>query len=138
MQKQVTFTGMLSGQIKTSAIANADLFVLPTHSENFGIVVAESLAHEVPVITTKGAPWEDLIKYDCGWWIDNERNSLKNALIEAMNLSEDKRRQMGINGKIMVEKKYSWNFLSQKMSKVYSWILGTGNLPDCIEFSISR
>ncbi len=138
LQTQVTFTGMLSGETKASALGNADLLVLPTHSENFGIVIAESLAHAVPVITTKAAPWQDLIEYDCGWWIDNDRNSLKETLIEAMNLSDRERKKMGRNGKTMVEKKYSWDSIAQEMSKVYYWILGGGNAPNCIEFCISK
>jgi glycosyltransferase involved in cell wall biosynthesis len=39
-------------------LRSADIMVLPTYSENFGIVVAEALALGVPVITTTGTPWK--------------------------------------------------------------------------------
>ncbi len=132
LTKQVTFTGMLSGERKIAALSQSDLFVLPTHSENFGIAIAESLAYGVSVITTKAAPWKDLIDYDCGWWIYDDKNDLKKALIEAMNLSDEERKEKGYRGRIMVEKKYSWSVIAEEMSTVYHWILGDGDYPNCI------
>jgi glycosyltransferase involved in cell wall biosynthesis len=129
---QVTFTGMLSGEKKTSALTNADLFVLPTHSENFGIAIAESLAYGVPVITTQEAPWEDLLTYDCGWWIEDNQLALKTALIEAMKLSDSQRQTMGRKGRTMVQNKYSWDFVGKQMAEVYHWILRGGTTPNCI------
>lgn len=128
----VTFTGMLSNEPKSSALGNADLFVLPTHSENFGIAVAESLAHGVPVITTKEAPWQELITHHCGWWIDDTSEALETALIEGLEMSSEKRRDMGLSGRKLVEDRYSWNFIAQQMSEVYYWLLGKGIAPDCI------
>ena len=58
---RVTFCGPLYGEDKYGVMATASLFVLPTRNENFGIVVAEALACGVPVITTKGAPWSELL-----------------------------------------------------------------------------
>ncbi|MDY7020966.1 MAG: glycosyltransferase, partial [Cyanobacteriota bacterium] len=132
LTEKVTFTGMLSGERKITALSQSDLFVLPTHSENFGIAIAESLAYSVPAITTKGAPWKDLIDYDCGWWIDDNQKALKEALLEAMKLSDQERQEMGYRGRIMVDEKYSWGVIAEEMSKVYHWILGNGDRPSCI------
>ncbi|WP_413167495.1 glycosyltransferase [Capilliphycus salinus ALCB114379] len=134
LTKQVTFTGMLSGELKVAALSQSDLFVLPTHSENFGIAIAESLAYGVPAITTKGAPWKDLVEYRCGWWIDDHQNALKEALIEAIQLSDRERQEMGFRGRIMVEQKYSWGVIAEEMSKVYHWILGEGDRPSSVDF----
>jgi glycosyltransferase involved in cell wall biosynthesis len=138
LEKRVTFTGMLSGQSKASALSNADLFVLPTHSENFGMVIAESLAHAVPAITTKEAPWEDLVKYGCGWWIEDNQQALATALVEGMQLSDRERKEMGMKGRLLVKTKYSWDFVADEMSKVYRWILGGGTVPTCVHFYTSR
>ena len=66
----VSFVGPIDGQRKQSAFFNADLFVLPTYSESFGMVIAEALAHGLPVLTTTGAPWSMLPQRGCGWWVD--------------------------------------------------------------------
>lgn len=134
LTQSITFTGMLSGQQKFSALSNADVFVLPTHSENFGIAVAESLAYGVPVITTKGAPWEDLQHYGCGWWIEDNQQALKQALVDAMQMSEKQRQVMGLKGRDLVQAKYSWNSIAKEMANVYQWIIGGGEPPNCIQF----
>jgi glycosyltransferase involved in cell wall biosynthesis len=54
------FVGEVDDQRKWQEYVNADLFVHPSHSENFGISIAEALAAGLPVITTKGAPWSEL------------------------------------------------------------------------------
>lgn len=134
LQPQVTFTGMLSGEQKASALCNADLFVLPTHSENFGIAIAESLAYGVPAITTKGAPWKDLESYGCGWWIEDNQQALMDALVEAMEMPDSKRQAMGLQGRNLVKTKYSWNAIANNMANVYNWILDGGEAPSCVQF----
>lgn len=135
LRQQVTFTGMLSGQLKYSALTNADLFVLPTHSENFGIAIAESLAYGVPVVTTKGAPWQELETYNCGWWIEDNQPALAIALAEAMKMSAQERQQMGSRGKNLVQAKYSWKAIAKDMASFYHWILNGGEPPSCMKFS---
>ena len=135
LEKKVTFTGMLSGNIKASALSNADLFVLPTHSENFGVAVAESLAYRVPVITTKGAPWQDLLEYKCGWWIEDNQRDLAITLTEAMQLEDRERQEMGSRGRLMVENKYSWDSVAGEMAALYRWVLTGGLAPNCIQLT---
>ena len=71
LEGRFVFTGALSDDEKWAACARADLFALPTYSENFGIVVAEALWAGVPVITIKGTPWQELEERKCGWWMPN-------------------------------------------------------------------
>ncbi|BBD57375.1 putative glycosyltransferase [Nostoc sp. HK-01] len=132
LKQQVTFTGMLSGQLKYSALTNADLFVLPTHSENFGIAIAESLAYGVPVVTTKGAPWQELETHSCGWWIEDNQQALAITLTEAMKISAAERQKMGDRGRNLVQTRYSWNSVAKQMSDFYYWILGGGEPPICV------
>lgn len=80
LTKRVTFLGYREGEAKTMAFTQCDLFILPTHSENFGIVIAEALAHGTPVLTTRGAPWEKVIEKECGVWTDLSVESLAEAI----------------------------------------------------------
>jgi len=131
LEDQFIFTGALNDDEKWAAYARADLFVLPTYSENFGIVVAEALWAGVPVITTKGTPWGELETAKCGKWIDLPTEGsnpsawpvLVAALREMMSLSDDERRQMGTNGRRLVEERYTWAAVVKKMSDRYGNII---------------
>ena len=109
------FVGPKYGDELQREYASADLFVLPTHSENFGSVVIEALAHSVPVITTKGAPWQELEARGCGWWIDIGVEPLAKVLKEAIATPDEKRREMGLRGRKLVEEKYIWAVVTEKI-----------------------
>ena len=121
------FTGALDDDAKWNAYARADLFVLPTYSENFGIVVAEALWAGVPVITTKGTPWYDLEAGAdgpaCGWWIDlPPKGSLERALGDAMSADAAVLGEMGRRGHDLVSRKYTWQAVVRPMVEGYGRI----------------
>jgi glycosyltransferase involved in cell wall biosynthesis len=130
-----TFTGPVENQSKYSLYALCDIFVLPTHSENFGIVVAEALAAAKPVITTKAAPWSDLQKYNCGWQVDCDAESLRQQLRSAMLLLDKQRDQMGQRGRQLVKQKFSWTAIANSMIATYAYLMGSATKPDCIILS---
>ncbi|MEJ0067079.1 MAG: glycosyltransferase, partial [Caulobacteraceae bacterium] len=67
---RVCFGGPVYGAEKAKVLREADLFVLPTRNENFGLAVAEALAAGIPAIVSRGAPWSGLETERCGWWVD--------------------------------------------------------------------
>ena len=123
LQDQFIFSGPLNDDEKWQAYARADLFVLPTYSENFGIVVAEALWAGVPVITTKGTPWSELGERNCGWWINIGVDHLADALKDAMLLDDAQRHQMGARGRLLVQEKYTWGAVVKAMLKGYAEVL---------------
>jgi glycosyltransferase involved in cell wall biosynthesis len=133
LMDQVTFTGMLSGRDREAALANSDLFVLPTHSENFGIAIAEALAFGLPVITTKGAPWKELTAHKCGWWIDLGDAELMQCLKSALSLSKAELSAMGERGRTLMARKYSWTEVAEQMKRSYEWLLSPDDMPGCIQ-----
>ena len=133
LQEDVVFTGMIEGADRDCLLGRSDLFVLPTHSENFGLVIAESLAAGVPVITTRGAPWEELATSRSGWWID--LRDLKPTMEEAMALPADARRDMGRRGRELVSGKYSWNLVASQMAEFYRWCHSAGPVPSFLHLA---
>lgn len=132
---RITFAGPVSDEEKWSVYRSADLFVLPTHSENFGIVVAEALAAGVPVITTTGTPWRELVTHECGWWVDPETEAIGQALSEAVQVTDETRRAMGQRGRQLVEDRYSWRGVAEQMVATYRWLADEGGRPGCIQAS---
>lgn len=137
LSDQFVFTGALDDEKKWETYGRADLFVLPTYSENFGIVVAEALWAGVPVITTQGTPWSDLVSHNCGWWIDlpegdglTKWDALDKALADAAKLHRQPQpststplSSMGANGHRLVERKYTWKAVVGAMKHGYEQIL---------------
>lgn len=130
---EIEFLGMIEGAAKRSAFETAKLFVLPSYSENFGIVVAEALAYGLPVITTTGAPWRELVEHDCGWWVSPGVEGLCDALSSAMDKSSGELSEMGRRGRELVIDKYSWSDAGKSSLDAYEWLLGRRGLkPSCI------
>lgn len=131
--ERLSIEGPVYNGVKLATYRAADLFVLPTLNENFGVAVAEALAAEVPVISTKGAPWSGLVAEGCGWWIDHGVEPLVHALRTAMEMPSLHLAEMGRKGRNWMERDFSWSGVATEMRAVYAWLRGEGPMPTCIE-----
>lgn len=119
----IRFEGGVYGERKWELYRTADCFILPTHSENFGLVVAEALASGTPVITTKGTPWSELESRHCGWWTEVGTEPIKEALLRQLALTDKELEVMGRNGRKLVEEKYSARKMAEDMVVLYQKVM---------------
>ncbi len=127
--ERVTFDGPLDGSDKWQAYAEAELFVLPTRHENFGLVVAEALAARTPVIVTRNAPWSGVETHGCGWWIEPGVDALVACLEQALACSPERLAAMGQNGRRWVETEFAWPAIGARMAAMYRWLLHASPKP---------
>lgn len=125
----IRFAGEVLGEEKSNLLAGASLFILPSHSENFGMVVAEALAHGLPVITTTATPWMDLPVRGCGWCVAPDGTTIAAALQEALTRPADELHAMGGRGREWMEQEYSWQHIAAMMQETYRWLHGGGARP---------
>ena len=119
LQNVVQLTGGVYGDEKWRLFQTSDFFVLPTHSENFGLAIAESLASGTPVITTVGTPWNDLNSSQSGAWIEIGTQPLVEAIRKFLTMTDEDLELMGRNGRKLIETKYSAKVMGEEMMEVY-------------------
>ena len=123
LQDIIQLIGGVYGDKKWELFQTSDFFVLPTHSENFGLAIAESLASGTPVITTVGTPWNDFNSSNAGAWIEIGTQQLVETLRRFLSLSDEDLETMGKNGRKLIETKYSARVMAEEMMEVYNTIL---------------
>ena len=118
--KKVNFRGLVNGEAKTRAFTGADVCVVPSYSENFCIVVAEALAHGVPVIVSNRLAWEKVEDFGCGLVVPNDPDALASAIkkIKGMNLMS-----MGQRGRQWMLEGFGWQKIGKDMCVVYEEML---------------
>lgn len=120
---QVVIEGPAFGEAKWERMSQASLFVLPSHSENFGIVVAEALAAGTPVVTTTETPWTGLRDRHAGWCVGVDIENIARALAEATSTPSAALAAMGQRGRDWVREEFSWELIGQRMRQAYERLL---------------
>jgi glycosyltransferase involved in cell wall biosynthesis len=132
LSQRVTFTGMLSQDVKWSALAASECFVLPSYSEGLSVSVLEAMSAGLPVIVTKQCNLPEVEEHNCGWVIDTQVDELVDALKDLLHASSREIADMGANGRHLVSRRYSWPVIGEQMSRVYRWLNG-GSVPVQVE-----
>ena len=117
-----TFTGMLTGSLKKSALAAADLYVNPSYSEGFSMSVLEGMASGLPCIITKGCNFPEAAEAKVAHVVNIDTKSITNALINCLQ-NPQQAQAMGMQARQFIFDNYTWDIAAQKLVKVYQQIL---------------
>lgn len=121
--ESIIFTGQLLGEEKRAAFASADVFVLPSYSENFGMAVVEAMSFGLPVIITEGVGISPEIKESAaGVVVQKDKDQVAKAIIDVLGNPESAK-EMGEKGKRLVREKFSMDKVAESFLKAYSNII---------------
>ena len=121
--ESVTISEPVFGEAKVKLYQSSALFVLPSYSENFGMVIAEAMSCGVPVITTRYCPWEILNETGTGWCIDLSVDNLTDTLRQAMGMNADILYEMGQKASLLVSEKFDYRSVAKKTMEMYKLII---------------
>ncbi|MEY4198924.1 MAG: hypothetical protein RLZZ265_664, partial [Verrucomicrobiota bacterium] len=133
LEQSCHLVGPVGDDDKWASYAAADLFVLPSYSENFGLVIAEALGCGVPVITTTATPWTGVESHQCGWCVPPGRDALRPALAQALARTRDELQHMGARGRTWVRAEYSWGQAAEQLGQVYEFLVGQRARPATVQ-----
>jgi len=119
---RIRFTGHLTGDDRRLALTSADAFALTSHSENFGLSVAEAMAAGVPVVVSRNCPWPQIEVWRAGFWVNNDAISVSSALTALMS-DRTVARTMGENGRREIRAYLCWDRLAGEMLQAYETAL---------------
>jgi len=117
-ERRLVFPGFLDGDDRRLALASADAFVLTSHSENFGLSVAEALAAGLPVVVSRDCPWQQVEEWHAGFWVENTAPKIAAAIGRLVD-NPSAARAMGDNGRRAVERALDWNAAAVTMLRAY-------------------
>ena len=120
------------GRDKIRLYQESALFCLPSYSESFGMVIAESMSCGTPVITTTNCPWNILNDTKTGWCIDLSVDNLEYALREALSMNPTELYDMGHKASKLIYDNFDYRSVARKTLCLYEWLLGGGEKPEFI------
>ena len=121
---RVTWTGLVSGTTKWAALCNAEALVLPSHQENFGVVVAESLGCSVPVlISNKVNIWREIVDSGAGFAAPDTLEGTQELLTRWLELSADERLRMKSNAQQCFERYFDVEMAFRRLMVLFKEIV---------------
>ena len=119
VENNVTFTGTLSGMEKLAALNDADIFVLPSYSESFGVAIIEAMACNLPVVISNRVNiWREIQDAGAGLVTSCDADEVAMAL-KCLLDDVSIRFRMGVRGRAAAKEQYAWPRIVDQMTQVY-------------------
>ena len=132
LEESVTFVGFVSGLEKYERLSQISALMVPSEQENFGMIVPEALICGTPVYASLGTPWSELTEHNCGWWKDNEPETIVQVIREILYMDNSEIHAMGVRGRQLMEEKYEQHKVASMMRDLYLWLLTENNKPEFV------
>lgn len=130
----VEFVGFVDAEDKYNRLSKLWALMVPSAQENFGMIVPEALICGTPVYASLGTPWSELNEYQCGWWKDNEPETIAGVIREILQMDESQVLEMGTRGRKLMERKYEQHKVAGMMYDLYCWIFGEIKKPSFVYY----
>jgi glycosyltransferase involved in cell wall biosynthesis len=127
-QDSITFTGMLSGELKYAALAASQVYVAPSYSEGFSMSVLEGMAAGLPCVITTGCNFPEAAIAQAADVVDINSESIAQSLIQCL-ANPQAAQEMGERAKQFILSNYTWDSIAKKMIEVYDAILSDRPIP---------
>jgi glycosyltransferase involved in cell wall biosynthesis len=119
VHKKITFTGMIQGASLYGSFRAAEMFVLPSMQENFGLAVAEAMANACPVIVSEHVDIKGYIqKGEAGLVCDATADAFAVAIHRVMSMPQ-LGESMGQQGREVAKRYFRWNIAADRLDTVY-------------------
>jgi glycosyltransferase involved in cell wall biosynthesis len=130
ISSSVLWTGMLEGALKWGALATAELFILPSHQENFGMVIAEAMACRLPVIVTKKVNvWRDVQRSGAGLVCDDTFEGVRESLLRWQMMKAEEITAMGMRSRRCFDGRFNYERMTEAVLEVVDQIAGRSRGP---------
>jgi glycosyltransferase involved in cell wall biosynthesis len=118
----VHWTGAVDRQEKSSWLAAANVLVMCSDSESFGLSAVEALSAGLPVVATRTCPWEELETAGAGFWVEQQPQAIADA-VHRILADPTAAREMGARGRSLAQSRYSWEPIAQAMREQYQTVI---------------
>jgi glycosyltransferase involved in cell wall biosynthesis len=132
LSERVTYLGHVGGERARQVWATADAFILPSYSEGFSMAILEALACSLPSLITTACHFPELADAQGTVVVESEVGEIAQGLRDLLERTDDERRQLGQNGRQLVENQYTWDQQAHRLASVYKWLAGGGMQPECV------
>jgi poly(glycerol-phosphate) alpha-glucosyltransferase len=132
IESSVRFLGPKFGEDKDLLLRSVGAFVLPSFSEGLPVSILEAWAYGLPVAMTTHCNLPQGFEAGAAVCIDTSATGIARGLLDLMIMSSGDRSAMGMRGRHLVERRFSWAAYAEQISSVYSWISGSGQRPSCV------